>query len=96
MASLGDILDLIRQHERELRDLGAVRLGIFGSFARGEAHQGSDLDVLVDLDQRTFDRYMGLKLYLEDLLGLPIDLVQSERIRPELRERILGELIDAA
>jgi len=96
MPSLDGILIQLREHEAQLRARGAVRLGIFGSYSRGEQHEGSDLDVLVELDQRTFDRYMDLRLYLEDLLGLPIDLVQADRIRPELREQIQGELIDAA
>ena len=96
MPSLDGILIQIREHEAQLRARGAVRLGIFGSYSRGEQHEGSDLDVLVELDERTFDRYMDLRLYLEDLLGLPIDLVQADRIRPELREQIQGELIDAA
>ena len=96
MPSLDGILIQLREHEAQLRARGAVRLGIFGSYSRGEQHEGSDLDVLVELDERTFDRYMDLRLYLEDLLGLPIDLVQADRIRPELREQIQGELIDAA
>ena len=50
----------------------------------------------MELDQRTFDRYMDLKLYLQDLLGRNIDLVLADRIRPELEDQILGELIDAA
>jgi predicted nucleotidyltransferase len=96
VTSLDLILDRLRNHEADLRKLGALRLGIFGSFARGEQRQGSDLDVLVELAQRTLDRFMGIRPYLEDLLGLPIDLVQADRILPELRERVLSELIDAA
>ena len=69
---------------------------MFGSFARGEAKQDSDVDLLVDLDRHTFDRYMDLKLYLEDLLGRRVDLVLSDRIKPALRESILRGVIDAA
>jgi predicted nucleotidyltransferase len=96
MPTLEGILSQLREHEAQLRARGAVRLGIFGSYSRGEQREGSDLDVLVELDERTFDRYMDLRIYLEDLLGMPIDLVQADRIRPELREQIQGELIDAA
>jgi len=96
MSRLDKILASLHEHESELRARGALRLGIFGSFARGEEREGSDLDLLVELDERTFDRYMDLKLYLEDLLGLSVDLVQADRVRPELREQVLGELIDAA
>ena len=96
MLSLDGILSQLRAHEDQLRARGAVRIGIFGSYSRGEQHEGSDLDVLVELDERTLAHYMDLRFSLEDLLGLTIDLVQADRIRPELREQIQGELIDAA
>jgi hypothetical protein len=90
------ILRMLGEHRDELVRLGARRLGLFGSFARNEARPDSDVDILVDLDRHTFDRYMDLKLYLEDLLGRRVDLVLSDRIKPALRERILGGVIDAA
>jgi hypothetical protein len=76
--------------------LVVARLGLFGSFARDEARNNSDVDLLVDLDRHTFDRYMDLKLRLEDLLGRRVDLVLEDRIKPALRERILRGVIDAA
>lgn len=56
----------------------------------------SDVDLLVDLDEHTFDRYMDLKLYLEDLLGRRVDLVLIDGLRPRVREQILSEAIHAA
>jgi hypothetical protein len=91
-----DVLETLLAHREEIRALGARRLGLFGSVARGEATAASDVDLLVDLDSRTFDRYMDLKLYLEDLLGRRVDLVLADRIKSELRDRILAETIDAA
>jgi predicted nucleotidyltransferase len=91
-----DILRLLREHRAELQQLGARRLGLFGSFAHGEARPDSDVDLLVELDQRTFDRYMDLKLRLEELLGRPVDLVLADRLKPALRDRILSTVIDAA
>lgn len=96
MLSRDEILRRLTQNRAELRRLGARRLGLFGSFARGEARADSDVDLLVDLDHHGFDRYMDLKLFLEDLLGRRVDLVLSDRIKPALRERILGDVIDAA
>ena len=90
------VLEALRDHRPELRELGVVKLGLFGSFARGEAGPESDVDLLVELDRRTFDRYMDAKLYLEDLLGRRVDLVLAHRLKPALRENVLGELIDAA
>ena len=66
------VLDTLRANHAMLRDLGAVQLGLFGSVAGGSEHDGSDVDLLVELDRRTFDRYMDLKLYLEDLLERPV------------------------
>jgi len=96
MLTRDDILRALSANRAELTRLGARRLGLFGSFARNEAREDSDVDLLVDLDHHSFDRYMDLKLYLEDLLGRRIDLVLSDRIKPSLRERILGSVIDAA
>ena len=94
--SAEEILHLLREHRASLRELGATRIGLFGSFARGEAGPDSDVDLLVELDRRAFDRYMELWIYLEDLLGRKVDLALADRIKPRLKERILAEVIDAA
>jgi predicted nucleotidyltransferase len=73
---------------------GVLRLRIFGSVARDEAGAQSDVDVLVSFDgPATFDRYFGLKFFLEDLLGAQVDLVSEKALRPELRSAVLGEAI---
>lgn len=62
---------------------------LFGSVARDEAGAQSDVDVLVRfVGPATFDRYMGLKQLLEDLLGRRVDLVAERALRPELRPRV--------
>ena len=95
-ANLEQVLAVLRQHRDELRQLGVLKLGVFGSVARGEQRTDSDLDFLVELDRKTFDRYMDLKLFLEDLFQTEVDLVPSDRLKPELKERVLAELVDAA
>jgi hypothetical protein len=60
---------VLEERRASLRALGARRLGLFGSTARDEAGPTSDLDFVVELDERTFDRYMDLKLFLEELFG---------------------------
>ena len=74
----------------------ARRLGLFGAAARKEAGPASDLDFVVELDERTFDRYMDLKLSLEKLLGCRVDLVLAGSIKPGLRATILRETVYAA
>lgn len=96
MLTRDDILRQLALNRTELARLGALRLGLFGSFARNEARDDSDVDILVEIDRHEFDRYMILKFYLEDMLGREVDLVLSDRLKPALREHILGEVIDAA
>ena len=84
---------LIRQ---ELRDRFTVkRIGVFGSFVRGNEDAESDVDILVELAEPTFDHYMDLKFRLEDLLQRPVDLVMAETIKPRLKPIIEREIVYA-
>jgi predicted nucleotidyltransferase len=90
------VLGRLSENAKELRALGARWLALFGSFARDQARADSDVDLLVDLDQHTFDRYMDLKLRLEDLLGRRVELVLVEKLKARVRDQILREAIRAA
>ena len=93
-----DALSLLRGHEPVLRErFGVARIGIFGSFARGEERPDSDVDVLVEFrkGEKTFDNYMGCKFYLEDLFGRKVDLVTDGALKPLIREPILREVVYA-
>jgi predicted nucleotidyltransferase len=89
------VLKKLEENQGKIRSLGARRLGLFGSCARGEAGEGSDLDFVVDLENETFDAYMDLKEFLEELFNCSVDLVLIGAIKPRLRETILGEAIYA-
>ena len=84
---------LLRELLPEVREKFGVRdLAVFGSVARGDAKEASDVDLIVDFEgPPTFDGYMGLKLYLEDSLGLSVDLVTRAAIKPRLKARIESE-----
>jgi predicted nucleotidyltransferase len=89
-------ISILRQHKQEIRDrFGVERIGIFGSFVRGEEKQESDVDILVEFreGEKTFDNYMDLKFYLEDLFGRKVDLVMKDAIKRRLREPILSEVV---
>ncbi len=74
---------------------GIKSLFLFGSVARNEATQESDLDFIVNFDGMiTFDRYMDLKIFLEDLFGKKIDLAIEDTLKPQIRQIILEEAID--
>jgi predicted nucleotidyltransferase len=91
-------LKLLQKHKPEIfRRFAVHRLAVFGSTARDEAGDSSDVDVLVEFEGApTFDRYMGLQAYLEGLLGTGIDLVTPAAIRPRMRKSIEKELVDVA
>jgi len=73
---------------------GAGNVALFGSVARGDAHPGSDLDVLVDLEPgRNLLDHIALKQDLEDLLGVSVDVVTRRGIHPLLRDAILAEAV---
>jgi len=86
----------LAQHKDELvRRFGVTRLALFGSTVRGTAREDSDVDVLVAFDgPATSERYFGVQFYLEDLLGVPVDLVTEKALRPELRPFIEREAVD--
>lgn len=89
------ILTLLKQNHQELERLGVARCGIFGSFARDfEIHDASDVDILVVFkpEQKTFDNFMQLSFFLEDLFGRAIDLVTVESLSPYIGPRILEEV----
>ncbi len=72
--------------------MGVERIGVFGSYVRGEADPASDIDILVKLAGPSFRDFMRLKFYLEDLLAHPVDLVLEESLRDELRPTVLREV----
>ena len=71
---------------------GAQRLRIFGSVARGEDHEGSDIDLLIDMPVGTsLLQIVGLQHDIEDALGRRVDLCTERELHPSLRTRILSE-----
>lgn len=82
----------------EIRQRFSVRaLAIFGSLARDEATDDSDVDVLVVFNGKAgFDLFMDLKFYLEELLARKVDLVTEKALRPQVRRAIEEELIHVA
>lgn len=93
MTDTDTMISLIKEHGAEIRgEFGVARLGVFGSRARGEARGDSDFDVLVEFSHPTFRNYMGLKRFLERLIGVPVDLISTAALKPFLKEHILSEV----
>jgi uncharacterized protein len=91
-----DILRTIAANQQRLHELGVRELVLFGSYARGDQNASSDVDFVVDLTKKSFDRYMDVKELLEALLGRRVDLVLKSALKPRLRDSILREAVRAA
>lgn len=91
MLTVESILGALAEHRERIRSMGIQRIGVFGSFARGEEHEESDIDILIKFKEggRSFDTYMDLKFFLEDLFGRRVDLVDHDTIKPALAPHIL-------
>jgi len=92
------IFQLLASNRERLHSLGVLRLGLFGSFVRGQQHPASDIDVLVEFqpERKSFDNFMALSLFLEDLLQRPVEVLTLESLSPHIGPRILKEVEYAA
>ena len=93
-----DPLTLLETHARELRALGARKIGIFGSFASGQATAESDVDVYLEFaeEMRTYDNFFAIHELLQELFGRPIDLVTEGSLREQKARLILPTVRYAA
>ena len=89
-----DILKTLVEIRDQLCALGIRRLGLFGSFVRGEQRPTSDVDILVEFQpgQKTFDHFMQACCLLEDSLHHRVELVTPESLSPHIRPRIVEEV----
>ena len=91
-----DVIRIIKKIRSELNTRFTVqRIGVFGSFAKDCADPGSDVDILVELKEPTFDHYMDLKFYLEEVLNRSVDLVLHDTIKPRLKPIIERDVVYA-
>lgn len=96
------LLNKIRNIKKELEQEGFIILGIFGSYARGEETIGSDIDILYDLEKKFKEKYKGLahfgkifdiKKYIEETLGLEVDIANKNALKDSGKKYILPEVI---
>lgn len=86
-----DIKDLQKEIEKEFH---ARVIGVFGSYARGQQKEKSDLDILVKFfEGATLFDFIGLAEYLEDKLSLKVDIVSERAVRPEIKDEIFKQVI---
>jgi hypothetical protein len=90
--------DLLRRNRDEILKLaathGARNIRVFGSVARGEADEQSDVDFLVDLEPgRSLLDLGGLLMDMQDLLGRRVDVVTEKGLRPRIRDQVFREAV---
>jgi predicted nucleotidyltransferase len=91
-----DILSFLQTHKEEItRRYGVARIGLFGSFARGEASEESDIDIAIELmpGKKTLSNFFAFRRYLEKELGRKVDLGIESALKPLAREMISKEII---
>lgn len=92
-----DVLRAIRDSRETLMAFGVARLSLFGSFARDEGRDDSDVDLLVEFNRPVgLFEFVRLQRQLAEIVGHRVDLVTPAALKPQLRERILGEAVIAA
>jgi uncharacterized protein len=89
------ILVKLKAEKKHLKErYNVIKLGVFGSYARGEENSSSDVDILVEFTEVPgMKDFFETEEYLEKMLHKKIDLVREDAIRPELRKQILSEVI---
>jgi predicted nucleotidyltransferase len=90
-----EILTFLSSRSTELREkFGVTKIGLAGSFARGEAGELSDVDIIVELkSENKFRSFFNLLHYLEDSLHMPVDLATESSLKPVVRDRVIKDII---
>jgi len=91
-----DIILFLQAHKNELAEhFGVVSVGLFGSYARGEAREDSDIDLAIELkpENKSLGNFLGLRRYLEQQLGKTVDLGIESTLKPLARETVAKEII---
>ena len=92
------VIAALRAHETELRRRGVSHVALFGSVARGEATENSDIDILIELDPRApvgLFEYVGITQYLADLFPLRVDVANRKGLKPFVRPRVERDAVYA-
>ena len=96
MKTLDEIKQALREHKETLRwRYGVKRIGVFGSYARGEQREISDVDVVVEFEKPIGLKFFELAEHLEEILGVRVDLLTTNALRqkPMLWENVKEDLV---
>lgn len=89
-----EVLQILRNHQDELKKLGVNSLELFGSVARNEANYDSDVDLLAELSESmSLFQFIEVKFYLQDLLNCAVDLGTKDALREHLRQPVIEDSV---
>jgi predicted nucleotidyltransferase len=92
------VVATLRQHEKELKAAGVVRLSVFGSTARGDRRPDSDIDLLAAFDDSMRISLLdmaGVEIQLSEMLGHQVDLVEEGTLKPRVQQSVETEAVRA-
>ena len=95
MKTFEDIKKILEQQKEFLKNKYKIKeIGIFGSFVRGDATEGSDVDILVEFEEvPSLFKFIEIENYLSNILGIKVDLVEKKSLKPRIGEHILKEVV---
>ena len=91
------VLDLLKENQDKIKEFKVQKMFLFGSVARDQETTSSDVDILIKFTiPPTYDMYMDLKFFLEDLFDRKVDLVTEDALRPEMKPYVERDVIRVA
>ncbi|MGA7827529.1 MAG: nucleotidyltransferase family protein [Geobacteraceae bacterium] len=96
VSNKNEIIMFLQAHKDEMAQrFGVVSIGLFGSYARGEAREDSDIDIAIELrpEKKSLSNFFGIRRYLEQQFGKTVDLGIESTLKPLVREIVAKEII---
>ncbi len=89
-----DVFNALKNHKNEIKiRYNVKKIGVFGSYAKGLQNEESDVDILVEFEKPSFDSFMELSFYLEDLFGKKVDLLTPNSLSPFMKTSVEKEVV---